>query len=593
MSERFFLGLSPTIHDPSLALVDATGEVIFAEALERPLQDKRSWHRAPDHLVLIKDLLDEHCGSGAHVDVGVSWSRGMMRRMNLMSILDDPFLAPWLGRLTHSVISRRDHQAWPMHGFLPLVRAMGTNLRQTGANLQWLKADWNVGTIHYFDHHLTHAVSAVNSVQLTEAAVAVVDGFGESGTSDFFRLADGELHSVPKKKRWSGEASLGTFYASVTWLCGFDPVRGEEWKMMGLAPYGKVRKEFMDALGDLFTVRDLSVVQAVSGREQSARFDALAHLIHSPNPAHEDAADLAATAQQIFADNMRALLTSFHAVVDNDNLVLTGGCALNSAYNGRVLSETPFSTLCVPSAPGDDGNAIGAAQLARRAELPQGRLRLGPLTPFLGTHPQIDVLERLKRFGGLDDMLLTSDNTPERAARLLAEGAIVGWMTGAAEFGPRALGHRSILADARDPQIKEKLNSTVKFREAFRPFAPMILEEFGDVYFENFQPSPYMERALLFREERRAEVPGVVHVDGTGRLQTVNDEFCPRTASLLRHFHELTGTPILLNTSLNRMGKPIVHSLEDGLALFLTSGLDALAIEDVLLVKPGAHVQDR
>jgi carbamoyltransferase len=173
-----------------------------------------------------------------------------------------------------------------------------------------------------------------------------------------------------------------------------------------------------------------------------------------------------------------------------------------------------------------------------------------------------------------------------RTAELLAQGRIVGWMQGRAELGPRALGHRSILADPRRPDMKDRINSAVKFREEFRPFAPSILHEHGPEYFERYQDSPYMERALVFRPEVREKVPAVVHVDGTGRLQSVRREWCERFHQLLTDFHGITGVPLLLNTSFNVMGKPLVHSVEDAVAAFLTTGLDALVIDDYLIEKP-------
>jgi carbamoyltransferase len=177
------------------------------------------------------------------------------------------------------------------------------------------------------------------------------------------------------------------------------------------------------------------------------------------------------------------------------------------------------------------------------------------------------------------------DDIFQATAKLIAEGKIVGWVQGRAEFGPRALGNRSILADPRQLNIKDKINALVKFREEFRPFAPSILHEFGPTYFDNYQETPYMERALKFKEEVKHQIPGVVHIDGTGRLQSVRYDYNPKYYNLIKAFHELTGIPILLNTSFNVMGKPIIHSIEDAIAVFMTSGLDVLVIEDKMFVK--------
>jgi carbamoyltransferase len=238
----------------------------------------------------------------------------------------------------------------------------------------------------------------------------------------------------------------------------------------------------------------------------------------------------------------------------------------------------------VPSAPADDGNAIGAALLAWQEDHdaapapPRGN-------PYLGSRARLDALGRAQQLGGLRNVAMPDVPVHQSVAEMLAAGRVVGWFQGRAEFGPRALGNRSILADPRDPDVKERLNATVKFREEFRPFAPSILDEHGPQWFERYQGSRYMDRTLRFRKEQAPKVPGVVHADGTGRVQTVKREWNERFYDLIAAFHERTGVPLLLNTSFNVMGKPIVHSVEDALAVFFTSGLDVLVIEDTIFVK--------
>jgi carbamoyltransferase len=196
-----------------------------------------------------------------------------------------------------------------------------------------------------------------------------------------------------------------------------------------------------------------------------------------------------------------------------------------------------------------------------------------------------ETLDNMKRFGRQGGFSELPGKVHEKAARLLAEGKIIGWVQGRAEFGPRALGNRSILADPRHADMKERINAAVKFREEFRPFAPSILHEHGDEYFLDYRESPYMERTLVFRGEVRERVPAVVHVDGTGRLQTVKREWNERFYELISAFHRITGVPLVLNTSFNIMGKPIIHSVEDAVATFYTTGLDALVIGDCLIEK--------
>jgi carbamoyltransferase len=235
-------------------------------------------------------------------------------------------------------------------------------------------------------------------------------------------------------------------------------------------------------------------------------------------------------------------------------------------------------------APGDDGNAPGAALLAWQAA--NGDRRPPRFAgPYLGSKASTDTLERFARdgvtpcFEARDD-----DELTEFVAGRLAEGAIVGWMQGRAEFGPRALGNRSILADPRSPDVRDRLNATVKFREEFRPFAPSILHEFGPDYFHDYSPSLYMDRTLRWIAERAP--PGVAHVDRTGRLQSVFEEMNPLYYKLIKAFHRLTGVPILLNTSFNVMGRPIIHDVEDALGVFLTSGIDYLSVSNKVFAKP-------
>ncbi|MCZ7681093.1 MAG: hypothetical protein M5U28_20825 [Sandaracinaceae bacterium] len=364
--------------------------------------------------------------------------------------------------------------------------------------------------------------------------------------------------------------------------CGFDPLAGEEWKVMGLAPFGKKDPALHARMRRMLRVEGL--------RLYGDNFAILAELSAMRRPRGVPAleyADVAHTGQLVFGELMEALLRELHARTGCDRLVLGGGCALNSSFNGQILERTPFRELYVFPAPADDGNAVGAAWLAYRRDHPRWRPPPRPISPYLGSTLDPDALARVPTLGGLTPAPLAEGETAmTRAAELLAAGKIVAVAQGRAEFGPRALGNRSILADPRDPGVKDRLNATVKLREEFRPFAPSVLHEHGPEWFEGYAKSPYMERALRVSPARRGRVPGVVHVDGTGRLQSVERESAPRFAALIERFHALTGVPMVLDTSFNVMGKPIVHSVEDALAVFFTSGIDALVLEDALYEKP-------
>jgi carbamoyltransferase len=295
-------------------------------------------------------------------------------------------------------------------------------------------------------------------------------------------------------------------------------------------------------------------------------------------------ADLAYTGQHRFCELSAELLRNFDRKGVSKNLVLGGGCALNSSWNGRITRETPFTKLHVPMAPGDDGNALGAAWLAFYEDHPQSRPVPAIHSPSLGSTLDTRSLEHLVEFNG-GRVERFPDGPHERVAELLAQGKIVGWARGRAEFGPRALGNRSILADPRDPGMMRALNDRVKFREEFRPFAPAVLDECGAEWFEDYQPSPYMDRTLKFRPESIRCVPAVAHVDGTGRLQSVARDRSPDFYRLIDAFRRRTGIPIVLNTSFNVMGKPIIHTVQDAVSVFYTTGLDVLVLEDVVIQK--------
>ena len=282
---------------------------------------------------------------------------------------------------------------------------------------------------------------------------------------------------------------------------------------------------------------------------------------------------------------MNELLNNLYKRGLSNNLALSGGCALNSSYNGLILQQTPFRNLHVPSAPGDDGNALGAAFLAFYEDQPRAKRKPRTQLPYLGSPLSRPTRARMVKFSGFRKLEHLPRRIHERTAQLLAQGQIIGWIQGRAEFGPRALGNRSIVADPRPRDMKDKINRRVKFREEFRPFAPSILDENGAEYFVNYQTSPYMERTLLFRPEVRKKVPAVVHVDNSGRLQSLKRSWNPRYYDLVFSFYKLTGIPLILNTSFNIMGKPIIHSVEDALGVFLTTGLDALVIDDYLIQK--------
>ncbi len=574
----YTIGLATTFHDPAIAIIGPDGEVLFAEATERYLQYKRAPNCEPDSAPRMEGLLKRYIPQGAEIRIAASWGQeftGFLDQMDRAGSFTLDALLKLSPELNRSLVPERSERAFIASLHLAQQRAgIGTLLgldRAFGAA--------NVTGLTRHGHHLSHAAYACWSSPFSDAACLVVDGMGETGASAIFALKDGEITEV---KRHRGRESIGFYFGLVTDLAGFDQAKGEEWKIMGLAPYGRTDERLMGLLRRLYRIEGhklsfatADVVRAVSSEILGLRpVDAL----------DQGWADLARCGQDVFAEMMEALLAETAALVPSENLVLAGGCALNSSFNGRIVGRHGFSQVFVPSAPADDGNAIGAAWLSHKQANPGWRAAKGPMSPYLGSTVSTEPLERMQAWEPRLRRLLPDEVAPV-TAKLLTEGKLVGWVQGKAEFGPRALGNRSILADPRPADAKDILNAKVKYREAFRPFAPSILAEHGPDWFEAYQDAPYMERTLVWKEAVRSRVPAVVHEDCTGRLQSVTAGRNPRYRALISAFHTLTGVPVVLNTSFNIMGKPILHTAEDAILMFYTSGLDALVIEDWLLVK--------
>lgn len=579
---RHYIGIACTGHENALAIVDAAGEIVFAEATERFLQNKRAVNTPADDPLRIRALMEKYCGAADEIVVAKTWSQqaaGKMRAdaghiFKAVAGADPVRDRDWINRVVfHAGL-------WD--------KLIGPNCQLAGNGLErYCNMEGKKFIARAYDHHLTHAAYACFTAPFAQAVCAVFDGYGEGVHSSFFHYAGGRLapitHAASPKNLYGSLSSLGLYYGyTICALFGFDIVNGEEWKVMGLAPYGRLDEELYAILRRHIHVDGLNLV---IGEHAASSYRQLRAFARRPGQTYQDMADVAYTAQHHFNELMFDILRRLHALELSDNLVLAGGCALNSTTNGLVDQATAFRRLHVPPAPSDDGNAIGAALLALQEDgggAPARRFH----SPYLGSaieQKELDLF--LPNAGRLGRVAVAPDQLCRYVAAQLADGKVVAWVQGRAEFGPRALGNRSILADPRDAGMKHKINAIVKFRESFRPFAPSVLDEFGERYFENYTSTPYMERTLTIRAERRAEIAAVCHADHTGRLQSVRREWNPRFHELISAFNDLTGTPMLLNTSLNVMGKPIVHSAADALSVFLSSGLDVLVINDVVFQK--------
>jgi carbamoyltransferase len=444
------------------------------------------------------------------------------------------------------------------------------------------------GPLLTFEHHLSHAASAYFFSGFPEAAVLTVDGVGEWATTTYGCACGDDLELVEEVRF---PHSLGLFYSTVTAYLGFR-VNGGEYKVMGLAPYGRPR--YLDAMRRLVRSGpgggyslDLAYFDFLAGHRMFS--PALEELLGGParrpdEPLTERHRDVARSAQQVLEEILLEKVRHLHDRVPSDHLCMAGGVALNCVANGRILREGPFRELFVQPAAGDAGGALGAAALAHRTLTGRG-LEPGRRLPhvFLGPRWSADAVAELisaaglpaMRFGGREAEL--SNATAER----LAAGQVVGWFQGAMEFGPRALGARSILASPLDPEMRDRINARVKHREGFRPFAPAVPTHRANEHFDLDHPSPFMLETCAVTSP--LALPAVTHVDGSARPQTVDPETHPRFAALLEAFAARTGCPVLLNTSFNVRGEPIVCSPVDALFTMAEAGLDALVIEDFLL----------
>lgn len=454
------------------------------------------------------------------------------------------------------------------------------------------------------EHHNAHAASTYYTSPFKESAVLSLDGSGDFVTSAF---SYGNGPSLKRLSQTYWPNSLGMFYFAVTQYLGFHEI-GAEGKVMALASYGKPRymEEFRKIIRpvkdgfrmdmDYFTFH-LPVLIDNWGDPTTAEFfvyrDWLSEKFHRvfgpgrvPGAEYtEKHMDIAASLQATLEETVFHLLRAHHGKTPSSDICLAGGVALNCVMNGKVAANTPFKRVYVQPNAGDGGLSIGSALYVYHQELKKERTQTLK-TASLGTEYTNAEVETALREAGLK-YARHDDITPRIASRI-AEGKIIGWFQGKMEFGPRALGNRSLLADPRNPGMKDIINSRVKMREYFRPFAPSVLEEDAKAYFNlNGFPSPYMLLAVDVHADRRASVPAITHVDGTARVQTVDRVANPRYRKLIEEFKKLTGVPMLLNTSFNLKGEPVVSSPRDAIKSFLATRIDVLAIEDYIVEKEG------
>ncbi len=453
--------------------------------------------------------------------------------------------------------------------------------------------------MHEIEHHLSHLSSAFHVSPFEESVIVSVDGFGDFASAAW---GYGLGNDITIDDKVYFPHSLGIFYQALTQWLGF-PNYGDEYKVMGLAPYGEPR--FINEMREIVQLREdgsfrlnLAYFRHHSEKieyewesgepRMGALFsDSLSDLLGTARKIGDELTqrhkDIACSIQSMYEEAFFHLLNTLHKCHGGENLCLAGGCAMNSVANGKVYRQTPFKKVYIQSAAGDAGGAIGAAyatwqKLGGSRKFVMDHAYWGPefknsdFRVLLGKHAAA-LEEQLCKISQINEEGMLCEQT----ARAISEGKVIGWFQGRMEWGPRALGNRSILGDPRRADMKDILNLKIKRRESFRPFAPSILREAVADWFEQDDDVPFMMQVYPIRENKRAVIPAVTHVDGSGRLQTVTEATNPRYHRLISAFGRMTGVPIVLNTSFNE-NEPVVCSPEEALDCFLRTKMDVLVL---------------
>lgn len=557
------LGISCFYHDAAACLLDA-GKVVAAAQEERFTRKKHDWDFPRN---AIRYCLEE--------------GKTSIEQLDAVGFYDKPFVK--FDRIIQTYIA-----TWPL-GLVSFLKAIPLWLKQKIWTSHLIQKELKFkGPIYFGEHHLSHAASAFYASGFDEAAILTVDGVGEWTTT-----------SIARGKGWDLEIlaeihfphSLGLLYSAFTYYLGFK-VNSGEYKVMGLAPFGKPSfyERILEKLIDLRPDGSFKINQKyftyTYGMKMTGR--AFGDLFGIPKrnpetPLQEIHFDIAASIQKVCDEAMLRMARRAYELTKSRRLCLAGGVALNCVSNGRILREGPFKEIFVQPAAGDAGGAYGVASFISHALFQEPRVSRWA-TAFTGPTFGSEEIRRVLNQEGAVYEELRDGELLKVVARKIAGGRVIGWVQDRMEFGPRALGHRSILADPRDPKMKDTVNLKIKFRETFRPFAPAILEEECPNYFQLSQESPFMLLVAPVREDRRV-IPSVTHVDGSARIQTINRNQDQLFYDLIQEFKRLTGVPVVINTSFNVRGEPIVCTPEEAWRCFMRTQMDDLVIGPFLLEK--------
>ncbi len=449
------------------------------------------------------------------------------------------------------------------------------------------------------EHHRSHLASAFFASPFDEAACLSIDGSGDFSTT---MTARGKGNKIEVLQSVDFPHSLGIFYTAFTQLLGF-PHYGDEYKVMGMAPYGEAK--YTEQLKDVVKLTDDGLFKLnlhyfrkgtsgviTYGEDHVPVVAALYsnHMVNKFGPARQKDEplsqyhkDLAASVQRMAELTIFHILNHLHKKTGLDSVCIAGGVAQNSVANGKITRNTGFKHVYIPSAGHDAGISMGAALYVQH-QLEQMKRQEPIYSAYTGSRFSNEEIKKILDSKGIAYTQLEDEDLFNTVSDSLINGGVVGWFNGRAEFGPRALGGRSIIADPRRTDAKEILNTKIKRRESFRPFAPSILKEYVADFFEVNEPVPFMEKVFPIKKDKQKDIPAVTHVDGTGRLQTVDREISPMYYGLIDAFRKKTGIPILLNTSFNE-NEPIVNSPEEALDCYLRTKMDMLVMENIVIIR--------
>ena len=582
----YILGISAFYHDSAAALL-RNGELIAAAQEERFTRKKHDFE-FPNHAI-------QYCLREAQVTI---------QEIDHVVFYEKPFIK--FERILETYLS------YAPYGFNSFLKAIPLWLKQRLWIPDFIQEELDYqGKVMFSEHHESHAAAAFFPSPFEEAAFLTVDGVGEWTTASF---GVGKGNRVAIHSEIKFPHSLGLLYSAFTYYTGFR-VNSAEYKVMGLAPYGEpvyvdlILEKLMDLKEDGSFKLNMEYFNYCAGLTMTN--DKFHKLFGGPprkseSPIRKKDMDLARSIQHVTEEIMLKIVKHVHKTTGMKHLCLSGGVALNCVANGRILREGPFDTIWIQPAAGAAGSALGAALLIWHHYLNQDRkitatdFQKGSLVGPSYSHDEIVryLQEEKASFEELDE-----ENIFDRVSDLIREGKVIGWFQGRMEFGPRALGNRSILGDARSPEMQSKMNLKIKYRESFRPFAPAVLREEVSEWFDLNAESPYMLLVAPVQKKHwtyetmnsatgldqlktvRSNIPAVTHVDYSARVQTVDEDRNPVFHKLLTRFYQKTGCPILINTSFNVRGEPIVCSPADAYRCFMRTELDVLVIENFLLLK--------